>query len=234
MTSLRPLKNPLNPSITNLPEDWKNALQPLLTEEACQRLVSFLDICYREGEETLPTRENLFLALRLSPLAKTKVVILGQDPYPNPGHAHGLAFSVLPPHPIAASLRNIFKELQADIGSSILTDSNLTPWAEQGVLLLNTILTVRAHASLSHAKQGWEPFTDAVIRCVSEQCAHVVFILWGAKAQSKIALIDTSKHCILTSAHPSPLSARNGFFGSQPFSKANAWLASHHLLPIRW
>lgn len=217
----------------NLPHDWQTAITPWMNPAELQRLASFLEKVYVE-EETLPSKENLFLALQLSPLAKTRVVILGQDPYPNPGHAHGLAFSVMPPHPIAASLRNIFKELQADIGKTILQDTNLTLWAKQGVLLLNTILTVRAHATLSHAKQGWEPFTDALLRCIDANCPHVVFILWGAKAHAKATLINSEKHLILKSAHPSPLSARNGFFGSKPFSKTNTWLEAKGLSPIQW
>lgn len=218
----------------HLPADWQTALAATLQRPEMARLDAFIQAIYASGKTILPPYGDLFTAFRLSPIASTRVVILGQDPYPTPGHAHGLAFSILPPHKIAPSLRNLFKELQDDIGQTQLTDTNLTPWAEQGVLLLNTILTVEAHASLSHAKQGWEIFTDGVIQTVSERCPHVVFVLWGNKAQSKIPLIDATKHLILTSAHPSPLSARHGFFGSKPFSKINAWLTEQGLAPIRW
>lgn len=220
--------------MNGLPLDWQMALASMLERPETKALEAFVQRAYASEKEILPTQENLFTAFRLTPLASTRVVILGQDPYPTPGHAHGLAFSVLPPHPIAPSLRNIFKELLDDVGASQLLDTNLTPWAQQGVLLLNTILTVEAHASLSHAKQGWEQFTDEVIRVVSERCLHVAFVLWGNKAQTKIPLIDAKKHLIFTSAHPSPLSARQGFFGSKPFSTINQWLSAHHLPEIRW
>lgn len=217
-----------------LPADWSAALAETLSSAQGQRLSAFVEAVYAGEKMVLPRREDLFTAFHLTPLAKTKVVILGQDPYPTPGHAHGLAFSIVPPNPIAPSLRNLFKELQADIGESTLHDTNLSPWARQGVLLLNTILTVEAHASLSHAKKGWETFTDAVLAVVNQQCEHVVFVLWGAKAQSKQALIDTTRHLVLSSAHPSPLSARRGFFGSRPFSKINQWLEAQGLSPIVW
>lgn len=217
-----------------LPLDWQNALAPILETPEIHQLHTFIQTIYASEKTILPPAEDLFTAFRLTPLASTRVVILGQDPYPTPGHAHGLAFSILPPHSIAPSLRNIFKELINDIGSTQLIDTNLTPWAQQGVLLLNTILTVEAHASLSHAKKGWEFFTDSVIQTVSQHCPHVVFVLWGNKAQTKIPLIDDKKHLILTSAHPSPLSARHGFFGSKPFSKINHWLSTHGLSPIQW
>lgn len=220
--------------MNRLPHDWKIALNTTLKTPEIQQLNTFIQTIYTSGKNILPPAEHLFTAFQLTPLASTRVVLLGQDPYPTPGHAHGLAFSILPPHPIAPSLRNIFKELLDDLGETQLSNTNLTPWAQQGVLLLNTILTVEAHASLSHTKKGWETFTDSVIQTVSERCPHVAFVLWGNKAQTKLPLIDAKKHLVLTAAHPSPLSARHGFFGSKPFSKINAWLTAHHLSPIHW
>ena len=163
------------------------------------------------------------------------MVILGQDPYPTPGHAHGLAFSVLPDvKPLPRSLNNINKELLSDIGVDNRHTGYLQAWAEQGVLLLNTVLTVEAGHAGSHQKRGWERFTDAVIRAVNAQQNPVVFVLWGGHAQKKAALIDTSKHLILQSAHPSPLSARHGFFGSKPFSQTNQFLQQHGRSAINW
>jgi uracil-DNA glycosylase len=217
-----------------LPSDWAEALAPWLTSEKGLALARFVEAIYASGKPILPAREDLFCAFRLTPLAETRVVILGQDPYPTPGYGHGLAFSVRPPHPIAPSLRNLLKELATDLGGSILKDTDLSPWARQGVLLLNTILTVEAHRSLAHAKAGWEDFTDAVLSLVNQRGASVVFVLWGNKAQAKRALIDETKHLVIASAHPSPLSARHGFFGSKPFSKVNAWLEAHGESPITW
>jgi uracil-DNA glycosylase len=163
-----------------------------------------------------------------------KVVLIGQDPYHEPGQAHGLCFSVNDGVPFPPSLRNIFQEIQTDLGTPVPASGNLTRWAEQGVLLLNATLTVRAHAAASHQKHGWERFTDAVIRLVSAECEHVVFILWGSYAQSKAALIDSTKHCVLRSAHPSPLSAYRGFFGNHHFSLCNQYLQQHNIKPIDW
>ena len=163
-----------------------------------------------------------------------QVVILGQDPYHNPGQAHGLAFSVQKGIPSPPSLVNIYKEIHQDTGACIPKHGNLEQWAEQGVLLLNAALTVVANTPMSHSKIGWHEFTNAVIRAISENKAHVVFILWGAFARSKQELIDSSKHLILTAAHPSPLSAHNGFFGCRHFSKANKWLEEHGIAPIDW
>ena len=163
------------------------------------------------------------------------MVILGQDPYPTPGHAHGLAFSVLPEvKPLPRSLKNIYKELQADVGVDNQHSGYLQAWAEQGVLLLNTVLSVEAGNAGSHQKRGWEQFTDAVIRAVNAQSHPVVFVLWGGHAQKKVALIDSDKHLILQSAHPSPLSARNGFFGSKPFSQINQFLQANGRGTIHW
>lgn len=180
-----------------------------------------------------PKESEVFNALKLTPLENTKVVILGQDPYHGPDQAHGLSFSVnygIKPPP---SLVNIYKELHTDVGFSVPNHGNLTEWARQGVLMLNATLTVRAGEPASHQKKGWEQFTDAVIKLVSDEKEHCVFLLWGAYARSKTMLIDTSKHLVLEAAHPSPL-ARGAFFGSRPFSQANAWLKKHGLEPINW
>jgi uracil-DNA glycosylase len=181
-----------------------------------------------------PTEENIFAALNLCPLGKVKVVILGQDPYHGPDQAHGLAFSVPDDIAIPPSLQNIYKEIATDIGIPIPLSGNLTKWAEQGVLLLNSTLTVAAGKPLSHAKYGWEQFTDAVITLVSEKHDNVVFLLWGSFAVSKRPLIDEGKHLVLTAPHPSPLSAYRGFFGCRHFSQCNDYLLAHHKQPIRW
>ncbi len=213
--------------------DWREALRPFLQTPAFQTLRKAVAERYAR-EETLPPEPCLYAALQLCPLADTRVVILGQDPYPTPGQAHGLAFSVLPPQPPPPSLRNMLTEIAQDVGSSQIRGGDLTPWAKQGVLLLNAILTVRAHAPLAHANLGWEAFTDTVIQTVSARREHVVFLLWGAKAKAKRALIDETRHLILTAAHPSPLSAYHGFFGCRHFSQANAYLAAHGERPIVW
>lgn len=165
---------------------------------------------------------------------KVKVVIIGQDPYHGPGQAHGLCFSVNDGVPFPPSLQNIFKEIQSDLGAPIPTSGNLTRWANQGVLLLNATLTVRAHQAGSHQRQGWEEFTDAAIRVLAEQRENIVFILWGSYAQKKGAFIDRNKHLVLASAHPSPLSAYNGFFGNKHFSRTNEYLQAHGQTPIEW
>lgn len=181
-----------------------------------------------------PSKENLFQALKLTPYEDTKVVILGQDPYHGPGQAHGLSFSVMPGVRIPPSLVNIYKELHSDLGVPIPNNGYLVPWAKQGVLLLNTVLTVREGQANSHKDLGWERFTDAVIEKLNEREKPVVFILWGSHAQKKGAFIDRGKHQVLKSVHPSPLSAHRGFFGSRPFSKTNAFLESHGMEPIDW
>lgn len=181
-----------------------------------------------------PSKENLFQALKLTPYEDTKVVILGQDPYHGPGQAHGLSFSVMPGVRIPPSLVNIYKELHSDLGVPIPNNGYLVPWAKQGVLLLNTVLTVREGQANSHKDLGWERFTDAVIEKLNERDKPVVFILWGSHAQKKGAFIDRSKHLVLKSVHPSPLSVHRGFFGSRPFSKTNEFLESHGMEPIDW
>jgi uracil-DNA glycosylase len=186
------------------------------------------------GLRTFPKGAEYFRALDLTPLDEVRVVILGQDPYHGEGQAHGLCFSVRPGVRIPPSLVNIYKEMQADLGIAPARHGFLEHWARQGVLLLNSVLTVEMGRAASHQGRGWERFTDAVIRVVNEQEKPVVFILWGAYAQKKAAFVDQSRHLVLRSAHPSPLSAHNGFFGSRTFSKANAFLASHGRTPIDW
>lgn len=199
----------------------------------------FNDLRYALAKEyklhtVYPSKENLFQALKLTSYEHTKVVILGQDPYHGPGQAHGLSFSVLPGVRIPPSLVNIYKELHSDLGVPIPNNGYLVPWAKQGVLLLNTVMTVRDGQANSHKGLGWERFTDAVIEKLNEREKPVVFILWGSHAQKKGAFIDRHKHLVLESVHPSPLSAHRGFFGSRPFSKANAFLASQGMEPIDW
>ena len=181
-----------------------------------------------------PPGRLIFNAFNLCPFNKVKVVIIGQDPYHGPGQAHGLCFSVNDGVPFPPSLQNIFKEIQSDLGTPIPTTGNLTRWANQGVLMLNATLTVRAHQAASHQRQGWEEFTDAAIRALAEERENLVFILWGAYAQKKGAFIDRNKHLVLASAHPSPLSAYNGFFGNKHFSRANEYLTAHGQQPIQW
>ena len=215
--------------------DWRDALAPYLRTDGFRRLWAFVKAAYAGPDTILPAQENLCRALQLCPLAETRAVILGQDPYPTPGQAHGLAFSVLPPTPPPPSLRNILQEIADDVGPAHIQGGDLTPWARQGVLLLNAIPTVRAHAPLSHARQGWEGFTDAVIRKLADQKEHLVFLLWGAYAQRKGAFIDTNRHLVLKCVHPSPLSAnRGGWFGNHQFSRTNHYLREHGLKEIEW
>ena len=188
----------------------------------------------RQKHTVFPPDKEVFAALHLTPYDHVGVLILGQDPYHGEGQAHGLCFSVRPGVPRPPSLGNIFKELRDDLGCSIPNHGSLEHWAKQGVLLLNAVLTVRAHQSTSHKSKGWETFTDAVIRAVNDKPDRVVFVLWGAYARAKAGLIDKRKHAILQSAHPSPLSASNGFFGSRPFSKINAALREAGKPEIDW
>ena len=217
----------------NIEPSWAEALKEEFEKPYFSSLVQFVREEYSKGT-CYPPGALIFNAFNLCPLDKVKVVLIGQDPYHEPGQAHGLCFSVNDGVPFPPSLRNIFAEIQSDTGSPVPPTGNLTRWAQQGVLLLNATLTVRAHAAGSHQKRGWEEFTDAVIRKVSETKDHVVFILWGSYARSKASLIDSSRHLVLTSAHPSPLSAYRGFFGNHHFSRANAYLAQHGKTPIQW
>ncbi|MBQ9694001.1 MAG: uracil-DNA glycosylase [Kiritimatiellae bacterium] len=213
--------------------DWRDALADFISTPTFKALRQFVDAAYHT-ETVLPPYDTIYTALHLCSLAQTRVVILGQDPYPTPGHAHGLAFSVQNPVAPPPSLRNMLKEIADDVGEAHVNGGDLTPWARQGVLLLNAILTVRAGQPLSHAGKGWEAFTDAIIRAVSEKQNNVVFMLWGSKAKAKRSLIDETRHLVLTAAHPSPLSAWNGFFGCRHFSAANAYLTANNRTPIVW
>ena len=188
----------------------------------------------RSRHEVYPPHDEVFAALHLTPYADVKVLILGQDPYHGPGQAHGLCFSVRPPVPPPPSLENIFAELEADLGIPAPGHGSLRHWATQGVLLLNATLTVRAHQAASHQKKGWETFTDEVIKAVDAKPETVVFILWGASARRKKQLVDTSRHVVIESPHPSPLSAHRGFFGSKPFSRTNEALVAAGRPPIDW
>lgn len=213
--------------------DWLAALQDEFKKPYYKQLFQTVTEEYKT-KLIFPPADDIFNAFHLTPLSQVKVVILGQDPYHGPGQAHGLCFSVNDGIPFPPSLRNIFKEINNDLGTQIPDSGNLTRWAVQGVLLLNATLTVREHCAGSHQRQGWETFTDAVIKTISDNCENVVFILWGSYAQSKSALIDASRHLVLKSVHPSPLSAHAGFFGNHHFSRANDYLQTHGKLPISW
>ena len=216
-----------------LPDRWRSVLSDALSTPSFKTLSGFLAKEYA-GETVFPPREDLFSAFHLTPFDSVKVLVLGQDPYHDDGQAHGLAFSVRPGVRFPPSLRNIFKELSGDTGVPVPIHGSLIPWAEQGVLLLNTVLTVRAHAAASHQNHGWEEFTDHVIKVLNEREKPVIFVLWGAPAQKKLSLIDTQKHCVITSPHPSPLSAHRGFFGSRPFSRINEQLKKFGSQEIDW
>ena len=214
--------------------DW----QPLIDQEIQQpyfrQLLTFIEQQYNE-ETIYPAKENVFNALKLTPFHKTKVVILGQDPYHGPNQAHGLSFSVLEGNQFPPSLRNMLQELKDDIDCVIPENGDLSKWANQGVLLLNTVLTVRAGQANSHQKQGWETFTDALITELAKRKEHIVFVLWGKQAQTKEKLIALHpQHTILKNVHPSPLSAYRGFFGSKPYSKINEALRHNGQTPIDW
>ena len=213
--------------------DWNPILRAEFDKPYWAPLQSFV-AAERAAHEVYPPHDEVFAALHLTPYAKVKVLLLGQDPYHGPGQAHGLCFSVKPPTPPPPSLRNIFKELCDDVGCPTPTHGSLTHWAGQGVLLLNATLTVRRGQAASHQKHGWETFTDEVIRTVNNSEDRVVFILWGAAAAKKRSLIDTERHCIIASVHPSPLSAHRGFFGSKPFSETNRLLVEGGREPIDW
>lgn len=218
-----------------MPEDWKAALADELTSDNMDNIRAFLKQEYQAGKTIYPPAPLMFNAFDLTPLSKVKVVILGQDPYHGPGQAMGLSFSVPKTIPKPPSLNNLLKEMATDIGTQYSAHGDLTHWAQQGVLLLNSSLSVEAGEANSHQSKGWEQFTDAVIDVINEQTNHTVFILWGSKAKSKGKFIDTNRHLILTAVHPSPLAAnRGGFFGSKPFSKANDYLEQYGKAPIDW
>ena len=213
--------------------DWNPLLRDQFDETYWSELMAFVNK-ERSEHVVYPPHEEVFAALHLTSFTDTRVVILGQDPYHGPKQAHGLCFSVRHGVPIPPSLRNIHQELHDDIGIHIPEHGSLEKWAANGVLLLNTTLTVRAHAAASHQGHGWERFTDRIIEVVNEKSSTIVFILWGAAARKKKSMIDTDRHTVIESAHPSPLSARNGFFGSRPFSKANDALARNGLPSVDW
>lgn len=213
--------------------DWLPALSEEFKKPYYRSLFQFVKTEYNTTM-IFPPADDIFNAFHLTPLSQVKVVIIGQDPYHEPGQAHGLCFSVKPGVDIPPSLENIYKELQDDLGCYIPNNGYLVKWAEQGVLMLNTVLTVRAHRANSHHGQGWEQFTDAAIRALNEQDRPIVFILWGKPAQAKKEMLTNPNHLILTAPHPSPLSAYRGFFGSKPFSKTNAFLQAHGVAPIDW
>lgn len=214
-------------------ESWKQRLADEFEKDYFKQLVAFVRNEYK-NYRIYPPGPFIFNAFNKCPFDKVKVVILGQDPYHEPGQAHGLCFSVQEGVPYPPSLINIFKEIQDDLRTPAPSNGELTRWAEQGVLLLNATLTVRAHQAGSHQNKGWETFTDAVIHQLAEEKEHIVFILWGSYAQKKGAFIDAGKHLVLKSAHPSPLSAYRGFFGNKHFSKANQYLSTHGVEPIHW
>ena len=217
----------------SLPDDWHNALGAEFDQPYFHKLREFVD-GERQVHTVFPPEDEVFNAFAHAPLSQVKVLLLGQDPYHDNNQAHGLCFSVrhgIKPPP---SLQNMFRELRDDLGCRVPNNGYLMPWADQGMLLLNAVLTVRAHQANSHKSKGWEKFTDEAIRQVNAKTEHVVFVLWGGYAQKKLPLIDTSRHTVVQSAHPSPLSAHNGFFGSKPFSQINAALRAHGQTEIDW
>lgn len=225
----------LPPMVTDVKMDasWKSRLTNEFRQDYFARLIDFVRKEY-QSQSVYPPGREIFRAFDACPFEQVKVVVLGQDPYHGAGQANGLCFSVAPGVKPPPSLVNIFKEIRDDLGKPIPPNGDLSRWAAQGVLLLNATLTVRASSPGSHQKKGWEEFTDAVVRLISEQKEHVVFLLWGAYAQKKGAVIDRAKHLVLESAHPSPFSADRGFFGCKHFSKANAYLRAHGLQEIDW
>ena len=214
-------------------DSWKQRLQPELNKPYFEKLVAFVKQEYARYT-VYPPGHLLFYAFDTCPFDKVKVVIIGQDPYHEPGQYYGLCFSVLDGVPFPPSLVNIFKEIQNDLGKPVPRSGRLERWSNQGVLLINSILTVRAHQAGSHQGKGWEEFTDAVIKRINDEKENVVFMLWGAYAQKKGAFIDRTRHCVLTAPHPSPLSADRGFFGCKHFSKANEYFRSKGLPEIDW
>ena len=217
-----------------LHDSWKTPLADEFAAPYMADLRAFLVAEKAKGKRIFPKGSEWFRALDLTPLEKVRVVIIGQDPYHGEGQAHGLCFSVQPGVRTPPSLVNIYKEMQSDLGIPPARHGFLEHWAKQGVLLLNAVLTVEMAQAASHQGKGWEKFTDAIIRLINARAEPCVFLLWGAYAQRKAAFVDTSRHLVLKSAHPSPLSAYNGFFGSRPFSQTNAFLEAHGQAPIDW
>lgn len=218
----------------NIENSWKEKLSGEFEKPYMQELKKFLKTQCDQKKTIFPKDDDYFAALNLTPFEKVKVVILGQDPYHGPGQAHGLCFSVQPGVKFPPSLMNIFKEMNADIGLKPPQSGCLTAWAEQGVLLLNSVLTVENGLAASHQGKGWEVFTDKIISILNDERENLVFVLWGAYAQKKGAFIDRKKHFVLESPHPSPLSAHRGFFGTKPFSQVNNYLQSKSIAPIDW
>ena len=213
--------------------DWLTELGAEFRKPYYAKLYQFVNDEYNNGQ-VFPPANDIFNAFHYTPLSQVKVVIIGQDPYHNVGQAHGLCFSVKPDVDIPPSLVNIYQELHEDLGCKIPNNGYLVKWAKQGVLMLNTVLTVRAHQANSHRGKGWEEFTDAAIRALNKQDRPIVFILWGRPAQMKRSMLDNPKHLILEAPHPSPLSAYRGFFGSKPFSQTNNFLIANRIIPIDW
>jgi len=216
-----------------IPEDWRKILEDEIESDYFRDLEKFLEREW-EKETVFPPKNQIFSALKLTPYSEVKVLVLGQDPYHDENQAHGLAFSVQNGVKLPPSLRNIYKELESDLDISPSRSGNLESWAKQGLLLINTVLTVRAHQANSHAGRGWEIFTDAIIKKLNNKTEPVIFLLWGGNAAKKVPLIDSEKHIIITSPHPSPLSAYRGFFGSKPFSQINQILKESNNSQIDW
>lgn len=215
-------------------QSWKDALSGEFAKDYFVKLTNFVRSEYLSGKTIYPEAKNIFNAFNLCPLSNVKVVIIGQDPYHEPHQAHGLCFSVQSGVDFPPSLVNIYKEIESDIGHKSITNGDLSSWARQGVLLLNSTLTVQAHIAASHSGRGWETFTDAVIRAVNENRKNVVYMLWGSFAQKKAEFVDSANNLLLKSAHPSPLSAYRGFFGNHHFSRANEYLVENGQTPIDW
>ncbi len=215
-------------------QSWKSVLHDEFEKDYFKKLTDFVRSEYLSGKTIYPEPKNIFNAFNLCAFDDVKVVIIGQDPYHEPGQAHGLCFSVQSGVDFPPSLQNIYKEIESDIGHKSITNGDLTDWARQGVLLLNSTLTVRAHDAASHAGHGWEQFTDAVINAVAKNKKHIVYMLWGSFAQKKAEIVNKNENLVLTSAHPSPLSAYRGFFGNHHFSQANEYLVQHGESPINW
>jgi len=215
-------------------QSWKNVLNDEFGKDYFKKLTDFVRAEYLSGKTIYPEAKNIFNAFNLCPLSNVKVVIIGQDPYHEPHQAHGLCFSVESGVDFPPSLVNIYKEIESDIGHKSITNGDLSAWARQGVLLLNSTLTVQAHIAASHSGRGWETFTDAVIRAVNDNRKNVVYMLWGSFAQKKAEFVDNQNNLILKSAHPSPLSAYRGFFGNHHFSRANEYLIKNGQPPIDW
>lgn len=217
-----------------LDPSWLSRLSGEFEKPYMDELRGFLIAEKKAGKEIYPSGDDIFSALNHTPFDNIKVVIFGQDPYHGPNQAHGLCFSVLPGVPVPPSLINIYKEMNSDLGIQPVRHGYLESWAEQGVLLLNSVLTVEKNRAASHRNRGWESFTDRIARIIDSEHEGAVFILWGAYAQKKGSFIDRNKHLVLNAPHPSPLSASRGFFGSRPFSKANEWLISKGKHPVNW